>query len=278
LSKKRSDKAIKNNKKTRPVKLKKKVTKKTVMSFYVLTLFPEFIKAFTDNSIIKRGIEKKAFKVVTKDIRENAINKHRQVDDQPYGGGPGMLLRPEPVIKTFKSLKLPEKERKVIFFSPKGRKLDLDYINGLTNFKNIVLICGHYEGIDQRVIDNIVDDEVSVGDYVLTGGELPAMLLIDAVARHIDGVIKEDSLKDESFSNGLLEHRQYTRPPEYLKMKVPDVLISGDHKKIQEYKLRDSIRETMKKRPDLLKEDLFDDKIRKVILSIRKEFENELHE
>lgn len=242
-----------------------------MINFHVLTLFPDFFKTFCNTSIIKKGIEKKAFVINIKDIRENAINKYGQVDDVPYGGGPGMLLRPEPILKTYNSLKLKNKMKKCIFFSPKGKKLDNDYIINLTNFKNIVLICGHYEGIDQRVIDLIIDDEISLGDYILSGGELPSMVLIDAIVRKIEGVINKESLIEESFINNLLEYRQYTRPPEFMNIKVPEVLISGNHKKIKEYKLNDSIRETLLKRPDLLENNKFDSKINKLIEKIRKE-------
>ena len=242
-----------------------------MINFHVITLFPDFINAFCNTSIIKKGLEKKAFSINIKDIRENAINKYGQVDDLPFGGGPGMLLRPEPIYKTYNSLELPDKGKKCIFFSPKGKKLNNEYIISLTKFENIVLICGHYEGIDQRIIDLLVDDEISIGDYILTGGEIPSMILIDTFIRYIDGVINKESLVEESFLNNLLEYRQYTRPSEFMNLKVPDVLISGNHKKIKEYKLEDSIRETLLKRPDLIKINKFDDKINKIINKIRKD-------
>ncbi|MBN2544666.1 MAG: tRNA (guanosine(37)-N1)-methyltransferase TrmD [Spirochaetes bacterium] len=241
------------------------------MNFYLLTLFPELLKSFSATSIIKKGIDKKLFSIIIKDIRENAINKYGQVDDEPYGGGSGMVLRPEPIYDTFKSLKLEKKKLKTIYFSPKGRKIDNNYIINLTNFKNIVLICGHYEGIDQRIIDLLVDEEVSLGDFILTGGEIPAMALIDAVIRHIKGVIKPGSLKEESFTNNLLEYKQYTRPEVFRNMKVPEVLLSGNHKKISEYRLKDSVKETLLKRPDLLEKEIFDNKIIKLINEIRED-------
>lgn len=240
-------------------------------NFYVLTLFPELIEEFRKTSIVKKALEKKACNIEIKNIRDNAINNYGQVDDLPYGGGPGMLMRPEPIIKTFESLKLAKKKRKVIFFSPKGKKLDNSYIYNLTNYENIVLICGHYEGIDQRVIDLIVDDEISIGDYILTGGELPAMVLIDSFVRHIKGVINKESLKEESFSNNLLEYKQYTRPYEYIGLNVPDILVSGNHKKIDEYRLEDSVRETLLKRPDLIEDNDFNTNINKIIKKIREE-------
>lgn len=242
-----------------------------MINFHVLTLFPDFINAFCNTSIIKKGIDKRAFRINVKDIRDNAINRYGQVDDIPFGGGPGMLLRPEPIIKTYNSLKLSKNKKKCIFFTPKGKKLDNEYIISLTNFKNIVLICGHYEGIDQRVIDLIIDDEISIGDYVLTGGELPSMILIDAFIRYIDGVINKKSLIEESFLNNLLEYRQYTRPSEFMGLRVPDILISGNHKKIEEFKLEDSIRETLLKRPDLIDNNKFNAKINSLIKKIKKE-------
>lgn len=243
-----------------------------MIDFFVLTLFPDFFESFKNTSIVKKGLEKGIFSIIVKDIRDNAVNNYGQVDDVPFGGGAGMLLRPEPIFESFDELNIPEKERKVIFFSPKGRRIDHDYILNLTKFKNIVLICGHYEGVDERVIDSLVDEEVSLGDFVLTGGELPAMIVIDSVVRQLDGVIKSRSLLDESFSNNLLEHRQWTRPREYRGLSVPDILLSGHHKNIEEYKLEDSIRETVKKRPDLIENGIFEKKIKILIDKIKKEF------
>lgn len=246
-------------------------------NFYVLTLFPEFLTSFTNTSIIKKGIDKKLFSIIIKNIRDFAINNYGQVDDEPYGGGAGMLLRPEPIYNSFISLGLNKKETKVISFSPKGKIITNKYIINLTNFKNIVLICGHYEGIDQRVIDLLVDDEISLGDFVLTGGEIPAMALIDATVRHIKGVLKEDSLKEESFSNKLLEYKQYTRPYDFMGLKVPDILLSGNHAKIAEYRLKDAIKETLLKRRDLIDNNSFDKKTEKIIKEIREELENEFN-
>ena len=197
--------------------------------------------------------------------------------DGPYSfmGVSGMLMRVEPIIKTYNSLNLTGENKKVICFSPKGRKIDNDYIINLKSYQNIVLICGHYEGIDQRVNDLVIDDELSLGDFILTGGEIPSMALIDAVVRHLNGVINEESLIEESFWNNLLEYRQYTRPAEYMGLKVPEVLISGNHKKIKEYKLEDSIRETLKKRPDLIKNNCFDREIEEIIKKMSKEIDNE---
>lgn len=223
------------------------------MNFFVLTLFPDFFEAFKNHSIIKKGLDKNKFSVQVHNIRDYAVNKYGQVDDAPYGGGHGMLLRPEPIFDTYKSLNLSE-NKKVIFFSPKGKQMDYNTINDMLKIEDIVLICGHYEGIDQRIIDLIVDEQISIGDFVLTGGEIPAMMLIDSCIRQLDGVIRKESVEDESFTNGLLEYRQYTRPPVFQGLKVPDVLISGNHKLIEEYKKKDSIEETKIFREDLLKQ------------------------
>lgn len=222
-----------------------------MINFYVLSLFPELFETFFNTSIVKKGFERNAFNYTLKNFREFAVNNYGQVDDAPYGGGAGMLLRPEPIFDAYKSLNIPESGKKVLFFSPKGKKIDHKYILDLTKLENIVLICGHYEGVDQRVLDALVDEEVSLGDFVLSGGEIPAMALMDAVIRQLDGVIRKDSLKEESFSENLLEYRQYTRPAVYHGMAVPEVLTSGNHKEIEKFKLSDSIRETLKKRPDL---------------------------
>lgn len=245
-----------------------------MINIYILTLFPELFDAFKDYSIIKKGLQKNAFSLIIKNIRDHAVNRYGQVDDLPYGGGPGMVLRPEPIVDAFESLKIKD-TKKVIFFSPKGRKINHNYIINLTKYENIVLICGHYEGVDQRVIDLLIDDELSIGDFVVTGGEVPAMLLIDAAIRHIDNVINKDSLLEESFSNNLLEYKHYTRPYEYKGMKVPDVLISGNHKMIDEYRLYESVKETMLKRSDLIEKNKFDKNIESIINKIREENKNE---
>jgi len=250
------------------------------ISFFVLTLFPELIDIFSNTSIIKKGQEKGLFDITIKNIRDYSLNRYNQVDDEPYGGGAGMLMRPEPIYNSYISLGLDENSRKkVVYFSPKGRKIDHEYIISLTNYENIVLICGHYEGIDQRIIDLIVDEEVSLGDFVLTGGEIPAMALIDSMSRQIEGVIKKGSLDDESFTRGILEHRQYTRPREFMGLKVPDVLVNGNHSLIEKFKLEDSVRETIKKRADLIEginKDLkISDLIKKII---QEEYEHDKHE
>lgn len=220
------------------------------MQFDVLTLFPEMFKSL-DESIIGRAKEKGLININLVNIRDFSKNKHKKVDDTPYGGGAGMIMMPDVVYDAYKSLKA--ENARVIYMSPQGQKLNQSKVVELSQEKHIVLLCGHYEGIDQRVIDEIVDEEISVGDYVLTGGELPAMILIDSVSRYIEGVLKEDSTKEESFSEGLLEYPQYTRPEIFNGNKVPEVLLSGHHENIDKWRREQSLKITKKKRPDLFK-------------------------
>ena len=194
------------------------------MKFNVLTLFPEMFSAL-DESIIGRGKEKGLIDINLINIRDFSKNKHKKVDDTPYGGGAGMVMEPTVVYDAYCSVKEPNV--KVIYMSPQGKTLNQQMVQDLAKEENIILLCGHYEGIDQRVIDEIVDEEISIGDYVLTGGELPAMVLIDSVSRYVEGVLKEDSVQEESFTDGLLEYPQYTRPEVFLGKRVPEVLLSG---------------------------------------------------
>lgn len=223
------------------------------MNFFVMTLFPQMINSYCAESIIKRAIENKIINVKTYDIREFSKNKHKKVDDYPYGGGAGMVMTPQPIYDTFLNIKSEcKKNFRVVYLTPKGKIFNQKIAKEFSNLENLVLLCGHYEGIDQRVLDEIVTDEISLGDYVLTGGELGALILIDSVSRLIPGVLgKEESFQDESFSNNLLEYPHYTRPAIFLDKEVPNVLLSGNHKKIQEWRLKESISITKQKRPDL---------------------------
>ena len=232
------------------------------MKFNVLTLFPEMFSAL-DESIIGRGKEKGLIDINLINIRDFSKDKHKKVDDTPYGGGAGMVMEPTVVYDAFKSIK--DEKTKVIYLSPQGQTLNQQKVQDLAKEDSITLLCGHYEGIDQRVIDTIVDEEISIGDYVLTGGELPAMVLIDSVSRYIEGVLKEESIKEESFTNGLLEYPQYTRPEMFLDKKVPEVLLSGNHQKIAEWRRNKSIINTYLKRPDLLKEINLSEKEQKML-------------
>lgn len=232
------------------------------MKFNVLTLFPEMFSAL-DESIIGRGKEKGLIDINLINIRDFSKNKHKKVDDTPYGGGAGMVMEPTVVYDAYCSVKEPN--AKVIYMSPQGKTLNQQMVQDLAKEENIILLCGHYEGIDQRVIDEIVDEEISIGDYVLTGGELPAMVLIDSVSRYVEGVLKEDSIQEESFTNGLLEYPQYTRPEVFLGKRVPEVLLSGHHENIKEWRRNQSIINTYLKRPDLLKEIKLSDKEQKML-------------
>ena len=235
------------------------------MKFNVLTLFPEMFSAL-DESIIGRGKEKGLIDINLINIRDFSKNKHKKVDDTPYGGGAGMVMEPTVVYDAYCSVKEPN--AKVIYMSPQGKTLNQQMVQDLAKEENIILLCGHYEGIDQRVIDEIVDEEISIGDYVLTGGELPAMVLIDSVSRYVEGVLKEDSVQEESFTDGLLEYPQYTRPEVFLGKRVPEVLLSGHHENIKKWRRNQSIINTYLKRPDLLKEIKLSDKEQKM-LSVR---------
>jgi len=224
-----------------------------MMKFHILTLFPEMFKGVLFDSMLGRAEEKGILEFNLVNIRDFANNKHNRVDDAPYGGGRGMVMQAPPVYDAYDSIasNLTEKPY-VIYMSPKGRVFDQKKAIELSKKDNLVILCGHYEGIDQRVLDEIVDEEISIGDYVLTGGEIPAMTVIDAVSRMIDGVLSnEDSFTDESHFDGLLEYPHYTRPPEFHGRMVPDVLLSGDHAKIDAWRRRESLLITKEKRPDM---------------------------
>ena len=220
------------------------------MKIDILSLFPEMFESL-NQSIIGKGKEKGLIDINLVNIRDFSKNKHKQVDDTPYGGGAGMVMKADVVYDAYKSLKAAK--AKVIYMSPQGKVLNQNKVQSLAKEEHIILLCGHYEGIDQRVLDEIVDEEISIGDYVLTGGEIPAMVLIDSVSRYVDGVIKKESTEEESFSNGLLEYPQYTRPETFLNSKVPEVLLSGNHQNIEKWRRQKSLENTYKKRPELLK-------------------------
>ena len=223
------------------------------MQIDILTLFPNSFVPLTE-SIIGRAQQKDKIKINVIDIREFSKDKHKKCDDYTFGGGEGLLMTPQPLFDCIESVLT--KNSHVIYLSPKGRKLNQGIVQELSKFEHLVLICGHYEGIDQRVIDTFVDEEISIGDYVLTGGELPAMVLVDAVARLLPDVLgNEDSFKNESFSDGLLEFPQYTRPSEFRGQKVPEVLLSGNHQEIAKWRKEQSQKLTKERRPDLLEEE-----------------------
>lgn len=222
------------------------------MNFDVLTLFPEMFDSIYQ-SIVGKAIEKGLIHINLVNIRDFSKDKHKHVDDTPYGGGAGMVIMPDVVYDAYKSIKN-HKNKKVIYLSPKGKVLDQNKAKELTKENDLILLCGHYEGIDERVLDTIVDEEISIGNYVLTGGELPAMVLIDTVSRYVEGVINEESTNEESFSNNdsLLEYPQYTRPAVFKGIKVPEILTSGNHQEIAKWRQEQALMETYKKRPELL--------------------------
>lgn len=209
------------------------------MKFYCLTLFPEMFEVL-NSSIIGRAKENELIKIDLINIRDFSKDKHKKVDDTPYGGGAGMVMKPDVVYDAYKSINT--NNAKVIYMSPQGKPLNQAKVIELANEENLIILCGHYEGIDQRVVDKIVDEEISIGDYVLTGGEIPAMVLIDAISRYKEGVISKESVEEESFTNGLLEYPQYTRPEVFEGMKVPDVLISRKSSKHRQMEKRRSFK------------------------------------
>lgn len=238
------------------------------MTFHILTLFPEMFGAVLHSSMLGRAEEKGILKFNLINIRDFSGNKHNRVDDYPYGGGRGMVMQAGPVYDAYKSVAdtLNEKPH-VIYMSPKGKVFNQKKAVELSEKNDIVFLCGHYEGIDQRVLDEIVDEEISIGDYVLTGGEIPAMTVIDSVSRMIDGVLSnEESFTDESHFAGLLEYPHYTRPSEFHGVKVPDILLSGDHAKIEAWRRKQSLIITKEKRPDMYNADFenYEEELRKM--------------
>ncbi len=225
------------------------------MDFYCMTLFPEMIESCMHESITGRAMEKGLLNLTTLNIRDFTLDKHRKVDDYPYGGGAGMLMQAEPVVRCYEHIKeqLGERKHRVIYLTPWGKRFDQREAEMLSKEDALVFLCGHYEGIDERALDLVATDFYSIGDYVLTGGELPAMVMMDTISRLVPGVLNnDDSAVYESFSGNLLEHPQYTRPEEFRGMKVPEVLLSGHHANVEKWKHEQSIERTKKFRPDLL--------------------------
>lgn len=221
------------------------------MIFDVLTLFPEMVENYFNFSILKRAVDAGVISVNTVNPRDYTLNKHKKVDDTPYGGGAGMVLMPQPYVDAYENI---EKSGNsiTVMLSPQGAPLNDAIVNDLAKFDQIIMLCGHYEGFDERIREIIKPREISLGDFVLTGGELPALCLIDAVSRKIDGTLgKIESADEDSFSNGLLEYPHYTKPREYRGLRVPDVLLNGNHKEINEFRLQKSLERTKAKRPDL---------------------------
>lgn len=221
------------------------------MQIDILTLFPNMFRGPFEESIIRRAIDRGIVQVRTINFRDFATDRHRTVDDYPYGGGPGMVLKPEPIFAAVESVR--REESRIVLMTPQGRVFTQDVARELAALPHLVIICGHYEGVDERVREHLVTDEISIGDYVLTGGELPAMVVVDAVVRLLPGVLADPSSEDESFYHGLLEYPQYTRPPVFRGWAVPEVLLSGNHGAIARWRWQQSLIRTYQRRPDLLR-------------------------
>ncbi|SHH27916.1 tRNA (guanine37-N1)-methyltransferase [Caloranaerobacter azorensis DSM 13643] len=240
------------------------------MKIDILTLFPTMLEEVFSYSIIGRAIKDKLVELNYINIRDFSEDKHKRVDDYPFGGGPGMVMKPEPIYKAIESVR--KTNSRVIYLTPKGRVYNQSLAKELSKEQHLILLCGHYEGIDNRIVENYIDDEISIGDYVLTGGEISAMVVVDSVVRLIPGVLSsEESFKEESHYNGLLEYPQYTRPRVFRGYEVPDVLLSGNHKKIEEWRLYQSLKLTYMRRPDLIDKLELNEKQKKVLNEIKKE-------
>lgn len=217
----------------------------------ILTLFPDMFTPLKE-SVIGRAVKAEKVEIRVTDIRDYTLDKHKKCDDYTFGGGAGMVLMPQPVASAIEAID-PEHKARRIYMSPKGKTFTQKMVPELLSYERLLLLCGHYEGVDQRVIDLYIDEEISIGDYVLTGGELPAMVVSDAVCRYIDGVLSNDSLTDETFTGDTLEYPQYTRPREFMGLTVPEVLLSGNHAEIDKWRKKESMALTKKMRPDLIK-------------------------
>lgn len=241
------------------------------MRIDILTVFPEMFRGPFDESIVKRAREKGLVDIRIYDLRGYSRNKHRKVDDYPYGGGPGMVLRPEPLFEALESV-LNQGEPHVILLTPAGKRYDQEMAKRLAQERHLVLICGHYKGVDERVGERFADEQISIGDYVLTGGELPAMVLVDSIVRLLPGAIgDQDSAEGDSFQHGLLDHPHYTRPEVYRGMRVPEVLLSGNHGRVRQWRRQESLRRTLHHRQDLLAKAELTEEDRKLLKELEEE-------
>ena len=243
------------------------------MDISVITLFPEFFSSYLGEGVAGRALKSGIFSLELINPRDHTTDRHRSVDDYPYGGGPGMVMKVEPMARALEAAGSGSGETRTIMVTPAGRRFDQDMAMDLSlESRKVVIICGRYEGVDQRVSDLYADEEVSIGDYVLTGGELPALVIIDAVVRLLPGVVGDsDSLEDESFSWGLLDYPHYTRPPMWEGLAVPEVLLSGDHAKVDAYRRREALRRTMRLRPDLFERTALTEEDKRIIKGIQEE-------
>lgn len=247
-----------------------------MMRFDILSIFPEMFESFFGCSLLKRAREKGLIRIEAHNIRDGATDKHRMTDDYPYGGGAGMVMKVEPIARVLEAIGAANGECLRVLLTPQGETFSQAIAGDLARSSRIVLICGHYEGVDERVRQNLVDREISIGDYVLTGGEAAAMVIVDAVARLIPGVLgNEESARHESFAMGLLECPQYTRPEGYRGWKVPEVLLSGHHREIEDWRRRESLKRTLERRPDLLATAALTEKDRKFLEDLQKDLQKE---
>ncbi len=228
------------------------------MIFNLLTIFPEFFNSPLEEGILRRAQEMKKVEVNVHNIRDYALGRHKMTDDRPFGGGEGMLMKPEPLTACLEDIPKASEKRKVVLLSPRGQQFTQELAQQMTELDQLILVCGRYEGVDQRFIDLYVDQEVSIGDFIITGGELAAMILVDSITRLLPGVLGcSDSATNDTFSRGFLKYSQYTRPREFKGQYVPEALLSGDHAAIKKYRLLDSVKITLKRRPELLKDVVF---------------------
>ncbi|MEK6302958.1 MAG: tRNA (guanosine(37)-N1)-methyltransferase TrmD [Acidobacteriota bacterium] len=246
------------------------------MRFEVITIFPEIFRGVFEFGIVRRAVESGLIDIRIHDLRDYTHDRHRQVDDRPFGGGAGMVMKPEPLFLAVEAVTAVAPEARTVLLSPQGRLFDQQAAEEFAREASVVLICGRYEGVDERVVEHLISDEVSIGDYVLSGGEIPAMVVIDAVTRLIPGALGcGESAVRESFSTGLLDHPQYTRPPEYRGMRAPDVLLSGNHAEIEIWRRRKAIEKTLRSRPDLIDRRNLSDEERQAMESVLREIGNE---
>lgn len=243
------------------------------MRFDIITIFPEIFNAYLNESILKRAIEKKIVEIKVYNLRDFTTDKHKTVDDYPYGGGPGMVMKPEPFFSAVESIKPDGIPRRTIMLSPQGKVFNQDMALSMAKEnRNLLFMCGRYEAIDERVRENLVDEEISIGDYILTGGELPALVIIDSIVRLIPGVLGDErSKEEESFTWGILDYPHYTRPPEFRGLRVPDVLLSGNHKEISRWRRREALKRTMLRRSDLIEKVSLTDEDYKLLSEIKEE-------
>ena len=242
--------------------------------FDILTLFPEALSAYLEASLLGKAVEKGLLQVQLHQLRDYALDKHRRVDDQVYGGGEGMVMKPEPLAAAIEAIRKDYQKGRVIYLSPQGRKLEQGVVRELFGYSEILLICGRYEGVDERILEGWVDEEISLGDFVLAGGELPALAIVEALARLIPGVIgNPGSLREESLADGLLEYPHYTRPPVFQGRSVPEILLQGNHAEIQRWRRVEALKRTLKKRPDLLEKTKLSPEDQKLLARLKSEWE-----